>query len=386
MKKGFITALALSIMVILLPMAVSADANRYVDSVITQTTFADGKYTVSPGTLDDGSVIIFGAYNGTSLAYADYRTYDASGGDAIEFTVPDTVEYDSAKVFAWNNMADMQPLGNPELIKVSKITPETELVVVYSVSTGITSDINNKGELCNYLQVYNSNGEEYFEVVVGVTLPELTRGDVAVIGMNSAGRIVEVEKLYTIDNSQAAVDAIWAAEKATNPITLAESNHFIRSGIDAWDNTDKNDEVWTRVGFGIILDRNGDDVVMASVKKATEAETAHDAEIAIGDNISVDDLSSESDVDNVETFHLSDDVNIYVYDYNSNSRNRITNGSISSIIQTFMLKELITSLETMKIYKWASYETIVGCAPSYAFYKVTNGEITDIVVIIPYCE
>ena len=370
MKKGFMTALALGIMIIVLPMVVSA----YTDSAITRTTFDNGKYIVDSGVAEDGSVVIFAGYNGDALAYVDYRIKDEADGSDMEFAVPDTVDYNSAKVFVWDSLDNMSPMAPPESIKVSKITPETEFAVVDSVS------IDPIGKII--LNVFNSEGFKTLEVSNNLALPELTRGDVVVLGMNSAEQIVEIEKLYTVDNSEAAVEDMWSAPKIKNPYTLKDSHHFIQSGIEAWDNTDMNDDVWARVGFGIILDTFNGGVTMATVKKASDKDVVYSSGILMEDRISLDDMSCESDCDNVEEFVFADDMNVYVYDDYYRPELKIKKGNVADIIKTFVPTMCIFTVGEVEIYNWEMYY-VFDLIPNYAFYKITNDVITDIIVIKP---
>lgn len=366
MKKRIFAVLVSVLMLVCVSLCVCAE-NGSAD-VYTNTVFADGAYKVSAN-VPEGSIIIFACYEDEALAFVDYMTYTAENADSIQFEVSDEIAYDSAKVFVWDGFAGMNAVKNPEIVNVTKIIPLTELAVVDCVVAGF----NDKGEVCDMIYVYASDDYDAqgFCIDSDTTVPQLENGDVVVLGFGSDGEVIEIKKLYSPDNSDAATEAMFAAEKTEDGWESGFSDHYLKTGIEAFDNTYYSDDHWARVGFGIIVDRVGTALAVAKVRRATAEEAAIEGSgIEVGDPVS----------DSLEFVYesLKSDVNVYVYDYNGRAGSRASKGSTGNLVKTFIPASYIVEKGANDIYCWKMVTRKI-----YVFYKVTDGEVTDILIIKP---
>ena len=336
--------------------------------VYTNTVYTDGVYKVSAN-VPEGSLIIFACYEDEALAFVDFLTYTSENADSIQFAVDDEIAYDSAKVFVWDGFSVMNSVKNPEIVNVTKITPLTELVVIDNVSTGF----NEKMEQFDIIYAYTSEGNRVksFYVDSDTSLPGLDNGDVVVLGVGSDGEVIEVKKLYTPDNSEATVEAMWNMENTNHEWGTGICEHYLKTGIEAFDNTYSTDDHWARVGFGIIIDKGSNWINVVKVREATAEEAAIEgAGIEIGDPVS----------DSAEAMSLSFnyDVNVYVYDYNDRPGFRAAKGSTGSLVKTFVSATNIAEKGGSDIYCWKRVPS-----KNYVFYKITDGIVTDIMIIKP---
>ena len=126
---------------------------------------------------------------------------------------------------------------------------------------------------------------------------------------------------------------------------------------------------YARVGFGAIVDKTDSTVTIAEIARGNDyynefySDASHQAE-----------------------FEIADDVKVYVYDYNyknSATSGRLSYGASANIIKTAVPSYLIQLDENdNNIYNWSMIEE-EDINANFAYFKVVDGEITDILVILP---
>jgi len=152
------------------------------------------------------------------------------------------------------------------------------------------------------------------------------------------------------------------------------NDFYIESGISVWDeSTLSTDGGAARVGFGAIVDKSSFGVSVAIVEEAdSDIEVFGYTVVRAGDCYS----------DNIEEFDISDNCNVYVYDFNERWMNRLTVGSVGNIVKTVVPPgQLIEDENGDYIYNWSEIDSVDYA--NYAYFKTLNGQITDILVIIP---
>lgn len=262
----------------------------------------------------------------------------------------------------------------------------------FSVIDSVSEEYYEKnGTVNTVINVYSadSNGElKKLFLDEDITNFHAKRGDVVVYGVDSDGLVSDIRIIYsnidasaygvTYPNAFATVDGNFVADPKGRL-----SDYYIRSYVDKWDeSTTATSNGWARVAFGAIVDKNGDTVTIAKINKAVSDiycnnSQWYDAVIYAGEYYSAD--------ADIAEFALAEDVNVYVYDYNkknTSASGRLTVGATGSIIKTIVPDgQKYYDNYGNDVYNWSRI-TSVDCA-NYAFFKVLDGEITDILVIIP---
>ncbi len=224
------------------------------------------------------------------------------------------------------------------------------------------------------------------------------RGDVVVFALDGNGEIEKFEgaidatangsvdadvagKIFALESTPAATAAkmfaLSSAELDSDPDSLGA--FFVKSGISRWNGSTGRD--YARTGFGIIMDKKGSTVTMAKAVKSTGSDY---------DSVTKQDGTTEADADAndwvTDESHLYDlsiaaDANVYVYDFGKRDASMLYAGSI---ISTVVPSSEVLVNGTNDFYNWTDLATAnVVKAPTYAFYKTVDGDITDILVIIP---
>jgi len=252
----------------------------------------------------------------------------------------------------------------------------------------------------------------------------LKRGDVVVYGTDGDGVVTDCEILFTDINENAsamtyadAFGIINTAEKDFNvydkndlnddgdyedtvngedETKLVKSvdndpkgklgNFYFKTGVDKWDTSDlTTSNGYARVGFGAIVDKNGSTITIASIKKAANAITTASKD-KDGNPITIAKGNYCSENADMAEFSIDSDVNVYVYDYNyknSSTSGRLSAGASGSIIKTSVANSLVyEDAKGNDVYDWTTIEGEEVNA-NYAYFKVVDGDITDILVILP---
>lgn len=258
------------------------------------------------------------------------------------------------------------------------------------VKTTITVlDANGKGELITYF--VDEDLKDSAGSATSIGAPE--RGTVVALGLKD-GVVVTYEELFDdfanvadITFGQAAT--IFSGLSAGNQPNGTAGDSFWRvSGVSNWDSSDNDDaNGYARVGFGMIIDKKGSEITFATGTAA--------AGYAEGTNSIA--LTKATGLKSVD---LAADVNVYVVDNNyadKKGSGRISVGSTGSIMKTSTVKEVAAypnfgdhdtdGATPNQAYGTPSDVWSVTNVPNgeahYAYFKVIDGDITDIVVFVP---
>ncbi len=253
---------------------------------------------------------------------------------------------------------------------VASVGVTAAIAIVDSVNEGM---VDGAERYAFDLLTAESNGELvslYIDEDEVITAEDYSRGDVIVYSLSAAGEMKKVTKIFSVaDNSDGEVisyaDALKIFKKSNfaDPSKKYGDSWYFQSGVASWDSSDlTSNNGYARVGFGAIVDRTSNSVTMAQFGED---------KISKGDDIQEMDLAS--------------DVNVYVYDFNERDRagsDRITAGAVGNIVKTTVPAGQIDEDEDGNdVYNWNTIESVKNA--NYAFFKTVDGEITDILVIIP---
>ena len=177
----------------------------------------------------------------------------------------------------------------------------------------------------------------------------LDKGDVIVYSVNGEG-LVESENLYVLYNAD---DASIALED------VAKVNADNKGLLYAWDETmpwakEKygDDDKQAQLGFGVLVAKSGNEITIGTVKdgKTAEADT--------------------------EDFTVTADANIYVFDKGIGKGDKMSIGAMANLVAT----KLPRAFTENDAWEWAEAgETQVNTV----FFKTYEGDITDIIVVLP---
>ncbi len=275
----------------------------------------------------------------------------------------------------------------------------TGLAVVDSVASAID---DADGEVKTTITVLDENGQgeliTYF-VDEDLSIGTPARGTIVALGIEN-DVVVAYNELFDgfaqgSDITFAGAATIFGnATMAKDPAdTTNTSDHtfFITSGT-VWDTTNyATPNGWARTGFGMILNKNGSTVTFAT-------GTAAGGYAAGTNNVAL------TKATNVEEYDLDSDVNVYVVDMNYSDKQgsgRIAVGSTGSVMKTAGVKEVVAydsfgDHDSNAATDDQAYMAAGGEAPeiwsvtnvangeaNYAYFKVVEGDITDIVVFVP---
>lgn len=259
------------------------------------------------------------------------------------------------------------------------ITVNTRFAVVDSVSTGTFDD--NERDMIN---AYTADGadeiqalymdEDYTKVggfASGEDVDDLVRGDVIAVSLAADGTVSKIAKLFSAKNTASAsaltYEDAYNFFQAHNTATAPVVAPYFDSGIDKWDKSAvgaKNG--YARVGFGIITDKKNNNVTIGNLKKD-------------GSNYITDD---EDD------YTVTSDAKVYVYDMNEKDKSasgRLSVATVGGITPTKLADTYVDDDAQKTVYKWSEAAAAEGLQnANYAFFKTVDGDITDIIVIIPH--
>jgi len=266
----------------------------------------------------------------------------------------------------------------------SAIGVNTRFAVIDSVGSSVYA-----GDIRTSVTLYSADGRGdketlYLDEDISFSAD---RGTVVAYGVDGDGIITDIRTLFDELNPNAnrmsyseAASYFMGKTKINDPKGRLD-DYYLKSNIAKWDNSDLvTSNGYARIGFGAIVDKNGSSVTIATINKAIG-----DTVVANG-GVTIPSGDYYSDNDDMGEFSLDYDVNVYVYDYNyknSSTSGRISVGSKGSIVKTSVSKTLLEDdNKGNPVYNWSEIEDERVYA-NFAFFKVVDGDITDILVIIP---
>lgn len=217
-----------------------------------------------------------------------------------------------------------------------------------------------------------------------INASKFSRGDVIVYSLSAAGEMKKITKIFSVadvaSDDAVTYDDAFAFFKDNAKFADPSGNYnnwFFESTVPSWDKSNlTSNNGYARVGFAAIVDRSAAGLTLAQFKKAA-AEDVVEGKIAEGDYISKG--------EDVQEMDIAADANVYVYDFNERDRagsNRISAGVIGSIAKTNVPNgQILEDTDGSDIYNWSEIDSVENA--NYAFFKTIDGEITDILVIIP---
>lgn len=373
--------------------------NQAYDFVQIPMTFvASAEYKASSSKLgnvkvnDSTKVVdLSAAYNDASINWNNTSSYSAS--DIAAGSIDSFADGDDYGIW----YGDKSSSGYAKIVLITRgqasVGVNARFAVVESAKTGLVEEDQR-----TTFELYTSTGEIESLFVDEdhdtAALLNYKRGDIIVYSLSSAGEMKNITKIFSpsavstndLVISYADAQSVWTPYTAT-VIPGISNNMFINSGVTSWDaSTDASNNGYARVGFGAILARSGNNVTLGKISTAaanvmidTNNDQVDDTQIvAAGDKV-----STGADI---EEFSLASDVNIYVYDFNERDRvgsNRVTVGATGSIQKTFVPDtQLNQDNNGNDVYNWSTITSVTDA--NYAYFKVVDDEITDIMVIVPY--
>ena len=260
------------------------------------------------------------------------------------------------------------------------------------------------------------------------TVGDPARGTVVALGIVD-GVITEYEPLFTNFATSAPISlttakSIFDGTKASNPTGAELYENFFLESFSAWDDkTNSDPNGWARTGFGVILDRNESKVTIGNMADAVD-EDQTTVKVDLNDPATPDDDTDDTTctkdvhidvvgtasssatplnsthITDVRDFKLDADVNVYVIDidnaYDKKNSGWLSMGVASSIMKTPGVKEISAYKRTATtIADGVSYtDTTYGYEDvkawdksnvdqfNYAYFKMVDDRITDIVVFV----
>lgn len=367
--------------------------------------------------LSDATAIIDATAVGTTNIN---NTANYSASDLLSGSLDTFVDGEQYTILAADKAADGYYKFVLVLVGNASIGLNTRFAVVDSVGSATYED----GSVRYTLTVLDadSNGElvTYFYDEDQVTDPGYKRGTIMALGFNSDGTIdsandIVLTNAFSASNtnisdyvlSYAEGNALFSALNAgaKKNIQIADwTNAGNYTGANAgnadsffrrspWDET--ADGVTTngyaRVGFGAIVARNGAEVTFVtnvttspSTYFTVQNDTTNDTPTPTAEQTTDNDISKYALTSSAVDFDLADDVKVYVVDLNETDSalsSRISVGSTGSITATPTVKDIDVYDSSNTVVSVYSFEN--ADAANYAYFKVVDDEITDIVVLIP---
>lgn len=324
---------------------------------------------------------------------ANYTAADIKAGALTSF-----IDGENYKVIYGDKAAD----GTYRFVIITEgnatINAATAFAVIDNVSTGIGEDgstiavLNaftadetgvvalNVDEDVDLTNMVDTDGDTVKEL----SSQDLPHGAVVVLGFNAAGAVETiVGPIYTVANVPAT---IWSGMNRSND-PMGTNFYYANSGVPKWNSSVITDNNWARVGFGIITDKVGQTLSIASRDAVdTTPSTGADADITAivgsGSTFKIQTGAVITRANEVDELSVASDVNVYVYDYGKKAGANVSKGSYGNVVKTFVSTQDIVQNGGEDIIDWTAFDR-AGKTPNYAFYKVTNDEITDIIVIKP---
>ncbi len=267
----------------------------------------------------------------------------------------------------------------------ASVSLNTGFAVVDSVASAIDEA---DGEVKTTITVLDANGQgeliTYF-VDEDLTIGAPARGTIVALGIEN-DVVVAYNALSTAFANVSDITfqaSFLPGTMATSPVDGSTPDTFFIPSVSAWDTTTyATPNGWARTGFGMILNKNGSSVTFAT----GTASANYDAN-----------GTALTKATNIVEFDLDSDVNVYVVDNNyadKQGSGRIAVGSTGSVMKTAGVKEVMSYTRTGSgtdidpyvytedVEVW-SLTNVPNGEANYAYFKVVDGDITDIVVFVP---
>ena len=260
------------------------------------------------------------------------------------------------------------------------ITVNTRFAVVDSVSTGTFEEDGSERDVINAYTADSADEikalymDEDYDKVGGFASSEdvddLVRGDVIAVSLAADGTVSKIAKLFSAKTTASASALTYADAykffQAHNTATAPVVAPYFDSGVAKWDSSAigaKNG--YARVGFGVITDKKNNNVTIGNMEKD----------------------SSDNYITNKSyDYTVTSDAKVYVYDMNEKDKSasgRLTAATVGGITPTKLADSYID--DATDTYKWSEAAAAGGLQnANYAFFKTVDGDITDIIVIIPH--
>lgn len=175
---------------------------------------------------------------------------------------------------------------------------------------------------------------------------EIEKGDVIVYSVNGEG-LVESENFYVLfnGNTDIALTKVAAANNANGGVILPYASSM------PWETSKYgDDDKQAQLGYGVLVDRTSNSVSIGTVENGK--------------------------TEDFDDYDVVDGANIYVYDQGIKKGDKVSVGSMASLTPT----KLASRYTEDDVYKWAEAgEEEVKTV----FFKTYEGDITDIIVILP---
>lgn len=257
----------------------------------------------------------------------------------------------------------------------SAITATTAFAVVKSTGRGISEADGITYDTIECLQ----DGE----VKVLYTAEEkhgLEVGDVFVYSLDNDGLAADISELYSANemslakieenkdyttSTKEAVEGVeYKHETYLNVKKLEKYNNF----KDVWKSVTANDDEYTRIGVGALVENTGSKLVIGKV--------------VIGADTKVDAVKDSKNyftiVEETSKVKLADDANVYVYDLRKGKFAEPAKGTEGNLVPTVVAEDKIyENTEGKDVYEWTK-----GAAKT-VFYQTYEDEITNILIVIP---
>ena len=304
----------------------------------------------------------------------------------------------------------------PFVILLEGIGAYTEDTAFAVVDRALKVSTNETGEEGYGLVAYYKDSEEKVEFFVAYDATvdgkdidskkyadALEAGDVIVFQTNAKGDIDEIVTIF--DATKAKLGKY--ADTVTASLTKAFAS-LITLPTDKWTTAwePQDNSINTSLVYGVIASKTGSSVTLAQVangsydymdngEKKTKTGLFTNLDVEVD---SKDADKEEATLGGVMEFTVTDDTNVYVYNYAATStKDRLGKGTHADIIATFIPES--QKLEGTKGNKIIAWDRVVDdCGTEnpaddiklrdanaiyFAFAKVVDGDVTDIFVICP---
>ncbi|MBP3359948.1 MAG: hypothetical protein J6N52_03770, partial [Clostridia bacterium] len=244
--------------------------------------------------------------------------------------------------------------------KPAPIMVSTGLSIVNSVSEAV---YEKDGSVRTVLEVYSrgsGEGTERLFVDEDLFLPDIAFGTVIAYGKDNDGVITDISVLYDGLNGGSRFTAFNDAYAFGEKAGYAEdprgrlNRFYVRSGIDTWDHSTTATRSWVRTGFGAIVDNTDYSITVAKIDKDSDG-------------------SYYSAADEIAELEVAEDACVYMYSHAKPGKLvKTTRQKLSEMVIPNYGYEYVNGI------LWDSrYENNTV----YSYFKVRDGEITDILVI-----
>ena len=175
----------------------------------------------------------------------------------------------------------------------------------------------------------------------------LNKGDVIVYSVNGEG-LVETEDFYVLYNGNDSIALDDVEEAQDGSIFLAYDAEWMPWAEEKYGDDDKQ----AQLGYGVLVAKSGSEITVGLVNDGTTTD------------------------EDTEDFTVTADANIYVFDQGIGKGDKMSIGAMANLVATKLPKTYTEN----DAWEWsAAGETEVNTV----FFKTYEGDITDIIVILP---